>query len=60
MFFLILLALICGCVMHTELQNTGSNETILSPYGNIVVLGTIPSPPEKVSIFNVTENHSNI
>lgn len=53
--FLILLALICGCVMHTEQQNPGSNETIVTPYGNIVVLGTIPSPNEKASIFNVTE-----
>lgn len=52
--FFILLALICGCVMHPELQNAGSNETIITPYGNIVVLGTIPSLPEKASIFNVT------
>lgn len=53
--FLILLLLTCGCVIHTELQNPGSNETIVTPYGNIVVLRTIPSPPEKASIFNVTE-----
>jgi len=53
--FLILLALICGCVMHTELQNTESNETIITPYGDIVLLGKIPSPPEKASIYNVTK-----